>query len=48
MYDWNTLALLGVVGFGMTTSVGLLVHTLVGALRDRNRRTGPDATCPCC
>ena len=46
MYDWNTLALFGVVGFGMTTSAGLLVHTLIGALRERNRR-GPDATCPC-
>lgn len=46
MYDWNAVALFGVVGLGMTTSAGLLVHTVVTALRARGR-PAERATCHC-
>ena len=47
LYDWNAFALFGVVGLGMTTSAGLLLHTVIGKLRTRNRDTCDQATCPC-
>jgi hypothetical protein len=47
LYDWNAFALFGVVGLGMTTSAGLLLHTVIARLRTRDRATGDQATCPC-
>jgi hypothetical protein len=47
LYDWNAFALFGVVGLGMTTSAGLLLHTVIARLRTRDRDTGDRATCPC-
>lgn len=47
MYDWNALALFGVVGLGMTTSAGLLLHTIIARLRTRERDASDRAACPC-
>lgn len=47
MYDWNALALFGVVGLGMTTSAGLLLHTVIARLRSRDCDCTDRATCPC-
>ena len=46
--DWNTLALFGVVGLGMTTSATLLIRTVLAALRQPRVRHDREVACSCC
>jgi hypothetical protein len=47
MHDWDTLALFGVVGLGMSTSATLLLRTVISALRTPRTPRTSNAACSC-
>jgi len=47
MYDWNALALFGVVGLGMSTSAALLLRSVMSALRSHRSQRTSNAACSC-